>query len=103
MAGKRKPKSFDYITDDTDDTDDFGYGGYLEFDEEQMPNFNNNKNNIEVVQIQSQLKREIGTETKYLILSQFIELMERIAPHITTHDATEMFNRVDCKKEGKIA
>eukprot|EP00486_Rosalina_sp_Unknown_P005157 CAMPEP_0201571142 /NCGR_PEP_ID=MMETSP0190_2-20130828/13763_1 /ASSEMBLY_ACC=CAM_ASM_000263 /TAXON_ID=37353 /ORGANISM="Rosalina sp." /LENGTH=709 /DNA_ID=CAMNT_0047995465 /DNA_START=518 /DNA_END=2647 /DNA_ORIENTATION=- len=51
--------------------------------------------------IQTNLKKWIGSE-EYLILSQFIDLMDKIAGHVSTQQATEMFNQMDPSNNGQI-
>lgn len=55
----------------------------------------------QLFEIQSNLKLHIGTETT-LILSQFLDMMSKIAPHITPHDASNIFNQMDASNHGQI-
>ena len=56
----------------------------------------------QLFEIQSNLKLHIGTEST-LILSQFLDIMSKIAPHITPHDASTMFDQMDASNLGQIA
>jgi len=56
----------------------------------------------ELLSIQANLTKRIGQE-QYLILSQFIDLMDKLAPHITAQQATEMFDQMDPSNNGQIA
>ena len=51
--------------------------------------------------LQSNLKHYIGDDVT-LILSQFLDLMDNIAPHIPAHEAINMFNQMDAANDGQI-
>ena len=61
----------------------------------------NKKEQQNLISIQTNLKKWIGSE-EYLILSQFIDLMDKIAGHVSTQQATEMFNQMDPSNNGQI-
>eukprot|EP01084_Bolivina_argentea_P065709 119772_1 len=101
VTSMSRMKSFEYITDTESSFD--GYD-MLQFDRQQMPILNRNKNNQtnEILKIQASLKKWIGTQ-QHLILSQFIDLMTFIQPHVTAKDATEIFDRIDKFHNGQIS
>lgn len=110
MMGPNKVISkFGYITDDTDDSYDGHSTGY-EFDHEHTPMLKSKrldkKDHIEIIQIQSKLKKWIANQcnnSPKLILTQFIELMKYIAPTISTKMATDIFNQVDINNNGQVS
>jgi len=55
----------------------------------------------QLTQIQAKLKQLIGSET-HLILDDFIDLMQKIAPNVSTTRATEMFNHIDQWNDGQV-
>eukprot|EP01084_Bolivina_argentea_P091657 164968_1 len=62
----------------------------------------NKKEQEDLITIQTNLRKWIGSHHQYLILSQFLDLMQKIAPHISTHQATNMFNQMDPSSNGQI-
>ena len=61
----------------------------------------NPKEQQDLISIQKKLTKWIGSE-EYLILSQFLDLMDKIAPHVSTQAATEMFDQMDPSNNGQI-
>ena len=59
------------------------------------------KEQEDLISIQTNLKKWIGSE-EYLILSQFLDLMDKIAGHVSTQQATEMFDQMDPSNNGQI-
>jgi len=51
--------------------------------------------------LQSELKQCIGSDST-LILSQFLDIMTKIAPHIPSDAAINMFNQMDASNDGQI-
>lgn len=62
----------------------------------------NKKEQQDLITIQTNLKKWIGS-VEFVILPDFLELMEKIAGHVSTQQATEMFNQMDPSNNGQIA
>ena len=52
-------------------------------------------------QLKTKLKKWIGSE-EYLTLSQFADVLEKIGGSGSLEEATEIFNKLDASKNGKI-
>eukprot|EP01083_Nonionella_stella_P176143 615553_1 len=61
----------------------------------------NKKEQEDLISIQTNLRKWIG-QHQNPILSQFLDLMKKIAPHISTQQATNMFNQMDPSNNGQI-
>ena len=83
------------------DDDDYKHNGITNgFNNFHLKKFSK-KEQEELMSIQINLKKWIGNQQS-LILPKFLDLMEKIAPHVSTEESTEMFNKMDPFNNGQI-